>query len=171
MNTAVRTALRCSCLLILVAACARPKQVGPQVFTLEAAPDAVFAQAIGQLSEWNMIVAHSDKETGVITTDQYVLGRGDEFLGEGAGYWADCGKELFISRAATADEFRMRCSVTLRPTEDGKTELLVQTNMSAYEEDAMGAATARCVSRGRFEAKLVEALRARLADTGEQEGR
>jgi len=162
MNTAVRTATWWSCLLIMLAACARPKQPSPQAFALGAQPDAVFSQAIALLAEWNMIVAHSDKETGVITTDEYVLGAGDKFLGEGAGYWADCGKELFISRAATADEFRMRSSVVLRPMEDGKTELRVQTNMSAHEQEALGAATARCASRGRFEAMFVEELEKRL---------
>jgi ABC-type uncharacterized transport system auxiliary subunit len=154
-------------LLVVLAGCTRPKEVVPELYTLDAAPDAVFRQAIALLAEWNMPIAHSDRETGVITTDQFVLGQGDEFLGEGAGHWADCGTELLISRAATADEFRMRCSITLRPEKGGKTQLRVQTNMSVYEAEALGSKTRSCSSRGRLEAKLVEDLAARLASQGD----
>ncbi len=153
-----------SLLLLLMAACSRPAEtVAPQLYTLDSPRETVFSQAIALLAEWNMPLSHTDEQAGVITTDQFVLGGDDKFLGEGAGHWADCGTELFISRAATADEFRIRCTLSLRETEDGKTQLRVQTNMTVYEEDAIGTKTRTCASRRRLEARFAEELQTRLA--------
>jgi len=114
------------------------------------------------MAEWNLPVIHSDRDAGVITSDEFVLGGGNKFLGQSADYWANCGSTLSISRAASADEFRIRVSVILRSVEGDSTAVNIQSSFSAYQKGAIGADRTTCASRGRLEAQLIDELRRRL---------
>ncbi len=159
-----RAVLPLAVALLSLGACGGPgKAPAPKLYVLDAPPDQVFNHVMSLLADWDLLLGGSDRQTGVVSSEEYKIGRGDKFLGEGAGYWADCGKEMFLSRAASADEFRVKIQVKLEPAETGQTTVRIQTSMTAFESEALGSPTARCVSRGRLEEKLVRDLEARLA--------
>lgn len=90
--------------------CSSPNEAAPELYAVDAPPETVFGQVVEILSEWNMPISFSDEETGVITTDQFVLGTGDRFLGEGAGPWPHCGSGSFrtVGRVARLGAARFR---------------------------------------------------------------
>ena len=91
-----------------------------------------------------------------------LVGGGQRFLDESVAHWANCGKEFFISRAATADEFRLSATITVRPVSVDSTQVSMQTYMTVREEGAVGREVATCASRERLEERFVAELRDRL---------
>lgn len=157
---------RCSLLLLpLLSACAAraTAPVTPQAYVLPAAAARTFTAAIQILTDWTLPIQNTDQAAGVISSGDLLIGSGGSFQGSAVGHWANCGSEMFVSRAATADETHMRFTVVLVPVTPDSTSMRVQVAIEVLERNALGSPRAPCSSRGLLEPLFVEAVRRRLA--------
>src|SRR4051812_31125165 len=143
------------------AAAGQPADPAPN--GLKAPSDSVAAAFDRQLTMWGFTTSQQRSGEATIVRGSIRLPRGRKLAGHGFGYWADCGKELALSRAAKADEMRIDIVSEVHPQPGRKDGNSVQSSgkawasFTAFDRQALGDPEVSCSSRGVLEQALLNA--------------
>jgi len=148
------------------AAAPPPVPAAPNAFRFSA--DSAAAAMTRQLAVWGFNASQRDSGQTSFISGSLRLPHGQKLAGHPFGYWADCGKELGLSRAYTSDEMRVQISAKIEPQHDPyqqdvptQSHAMVLTSFTGLDRQALGDPTISCRSRGLLEQALLNEVHAR----------
>lgn len=146
--------IACGALLLGCAPPVPPSQPSPAASLIAAVPPVVFDAVVVALADWNLVLAHTDRVAGVVSTAERRVWWSDTLATRLAG-WLVC-----VSRDPL-EEYRVKLSVTLQPAGPAMTRLRVELSAQGVDGIGSGATVWPCTSTGGFEDALAATVRAR----------
>jgi hypothetical protein len=154
-------------LALSLACAAAPPPVPAAPNRFRASADSAAAAMTRQLALWGFNASQRDSGQTSFISGSLRLPRGQKLAGHQFGYWADCGKELGLSRAYTSDEMRVQISARIEPKNDPsqqdvptQSHAIVLASFTGLDRQALGDPTIRCSSRGLLEQALLNEVHA-----------
>lgn len=126
-----------------------------------ASADAVWAALPAAFAELGLPAGAADARTRSLASGVVVVNR--RFAGESAGAFFDCGRTMTGEPAANAYRVTLSVRASLEPDGAESTRVRTAVEAGARSPEGTSAAPVRCLSTGRLEQRLAEALLRALA--------